>query len=105
MMQMPLLVSKFLCYLEAAARMELARISRPCQNPFSNECQRGEGALNKSPGSFGGILSLFLPHLLVAVEAEATHLVAFIEIQIPKPTLKHLFWCWRSWAEGVSYHY
>ena len=76
-MQMPLLVSKFLCYLEAAARMELARISRPCQNPFSNGCQRGEGALDESPGSFGGILLLFPPHPLVAVKAEATRLVAF----------------------------
>jgi hypothetical protein len=34
-MQMPL-VSKFLCYFEAAIRMELAGISRPRQIPVSN---------------------------------------------------------------------
>ncbi len=34
-MQIPL-VSKFLCYLEAAARMEMAGISRPHQIPVSN---------------------------------------------------------------------
>jgi hypothetical protein len=70
-MQMPL-VSKFLCYLEAAARMELAGISSLHQIPFSNGCQRvsngyrhGKGALNKFPGSLGGILLSYFCRLLL----------------------------------------
>jgi hypothetical protein len=70
MMQMPLF-SKFLCYLEAAARMELAGISCLHQIPSSNGYLRGEGALDEYPGSLGGILFLFLPHPLVIVEAKA----------------------------------
>jgi hypothetical protein len=38
-MQMPL-ISKFLCYLEAAARIELTGISRPRQIPSSNGYRR-----------------------------------------------------------------
>ncbi len=47
------------------------------------------------------LISSFLPHPLVIVKAKAIHLLAFfIEIKILKPTLKHLFWCQRSRAEG-----
>ena len=67
------LVSKFLCYLEAPARMELAGIYGPRQNPFSEGYWHGEGALDESPTSLGGILLSLLPHPLVVVEAEAIH--------------------------------
>jgi hypothetical protein len=70
MMQMPL-VLKFLCYSEAAGRMELAGISCPCHIPFFNEYLRREGALVKLPGSLGGIFLSFPPHPLVAVKAKA----------------------------------
>jgi hypothetical protein len=80
MMQMPL-VSKFLCYLEAAARIELAEISHLCQIPFSNGYQRisnygyrrvsngyrrREGALDKLPGSLGGILLSYFRRILLS---------------------------------------
>jgi hypothetical protein len=71
-MQMPQ-VLKFLCYLEAAARMELVGISCLCQIPYSNGYLHGEGALKKLPGSLGGILLSFPPHPLVVSKAKAIH--------------------------------
>jgi hypothetical protein len=51
--------------------MELAGISRLCQILFFNGYLCGEGALNKLPGSLGGILSSFPLHPLVIIKVEA----------------------------------
>jgi hypothetical protein len=68
----------------AAASMELVGISRPHQNPFSNEhwVERREPSMNP-PDPLGGSfchLSSFAPHHLVVVEAIRP--IAFIELKI-----------------------
>jgi hypothetical protein len=113
-MQMPL-VSKFLCYLEAAARMELAGISRPHQIPVSNGYWRvsnGYHARLQYPMDIGvspmdtGMERELATHcqdplegsfchnsanLLIIVKAKSIRNCSnYIEIKIPKPTLKHL---------------
>jgi hypothetical protein len=114
-MQMPL-VSKFLCYLEAAARMELGWISHPRQILVSNGYWRvsnGYRARLQYPMDTGtssmdtsaereltthckdpleGSFCHNFADPLVIVEAKAIRSRSnFIEIKIPKPTLKHLF--------------
>jgi hypothetical protein len=128
-MQMPL-VSKFLSYLEAAARMELAGISCLRQILVSNGYRRvsnGYRARLQYPMDTGmspmdtGAERELATHCqdplegsfchnsaspLVVVKAEAIRSCSnAIEIKIPKPTLKHLFWWQWSWAEGVLNHY
>jgi hypothetical protein len=115
MMQMPL-VSNFLCYLEAAARMELAGISRLRQIPVSNGYRRvsnGYRARLQYPMDTSvslmdtGVERELATHCqdplegsfchnsanpLVVVKAEAIRSRSnYIEIKIPNPTLKHLF--------------
>jgi hypothetical protein len=114
-MQMPL-VSKFLCYLEAAERMEQARISCSRQIPVSNGYRRisnGYRARLQYPMDTGvppmdtGVERELAMHCqdplegsfchnsanpLVVVKAKAIRSRSnYIEIKIPKPTLKDLF--------------
>ncbi len=114
-MQMSL-VSKFLCYLEAAARMELAGIYRPCQILVSNGywcTSNGYRARLQYPMDTGvspmdtGAERELATHCqdplegsfchnsanpLVVLKAEAIRSRRnYIEMKIPNPTLKHLF--------------
>ena len=102
--------------MEAAARMELAGISRPCQIPVSNGYRRVSNGYRArlqyqmdtgvSPMDTGverelathcqdpleGSFCHDSANPLVVVKAEATRSRSnYIEIKIPKPTLKHLF--------------
>ena len=97
-MQMPL-VSKFLCYLEAAARRELGGLTpAPCMDPTRRERERSESCLEAQTT----FTNCHCRHTLVI---KAICLLVAVEIKIPKPTLKHLFWCQQSQAVGVSNHY
>ena len=105
--------------------MELAGISRPRQIPVSNGyrrvsngyCTRLQYPMDTGVSPMGtGMERELATHCqdtseesfchnsanpLVVVKAEAIHSLSnYIEIKIPKPTLKHLFG-----AKGVSNHY
>ena len=104
-MRMPLVI-KFLCYLEAATRMELAGISRPHQNLITNvdtDMEREPTRNYLDPLEGSDCHCFHFRHTIVVIEV--IRLAAFLEIKIPKPTQKHLFRCRRSQAGGVSNHY
>ena len=113
-MQRPL-VSKFLCYLEAAARRELVGTPTRVSSIFlfessgfqSVSVRRGRAmrVVWTSPEQLSQILS-FPPHPFCRQSHPICSQHHFIEIKIPKSTLrKHLFQCQQSRAEGVSNHY
>ena len=77
----------YIFYLEAAARMELARISCPRQNPIANvdtgkEREPSTNYLDPLEGSYHHLLS-FPPHHLIVFKAICP--VAFAELKKTAP--------------------
>ena len=106
-MRMPL-VSKFPLLFGGSSKEGIGGESRRAifLNPqYSDGCQRGEREQREfwTPRTtFTALVISAAPSLVVKA---IRPLVAFHRNKIPKPTLKHLFWCRRSRAGGISNHY